>query len=90
MVANNADTRPRNGPNGLIGPNGHSKNATNGQYLTYVPLVAFFVRERNRPPYHKKLPVEGLSLESNALAIWRDEHNTSLLTSDMSDDIHKA
>ena len=35
---------------GLIGPNGHSKNATNGQYLTYVPLVAFFVRERNRPP----------------------------------------
>ena len=58
--------------------------------LNVRPTGGIFIRWRNRPPYHKKLSVEGLSLESNALAIWRDEHNTSLLTSDMSDDIHKA
>ena len=58
--------------------------------LDVRPIGSIFCKGTQSPPYHKKLPIEGLSLKSNALAIWRDEHNTSLLTSDMSDDIHKA
>ncbi len=58
--------------------------------LDVRPTGGIFCKGTQSTPYHKKLPVEGLCLEGNTLAIGCNKYNTGLLTCDVTNNIDKA